>query len=61
MIPTKIISEIPFPIPLSVICSPSHIIKIVPAVMSMIHETAKSTGETSGDKILTPATFLLLS
>ena len=28
----KIIKDIPFPIPLSVICSPSHMMKAVPAV-----------------------------
>ena len=32
MIPIKIIKEIPLPIPRSVICSPSHIIKITPQV-----------------------------
>ena len=32
-IPAKIISEIPFPIPLWVICSPSHIKKTVPATI----------------------------
>jgi len=30
--PMKMISEIPFPMPRSVICSPSHITKIVPDV-----------------------------
>ena len=30
-IPEKIISEIPFPTPLRVICSPNHIKKVVPA------------------------------
>ena len=32
-IPAKIINEIPLPIPLCVICSPSHIKNIVPATM----------------------------
>ena len=32
IIPTKIIIEIPFPIPLSVICSPSHIKSAVPVI-----------------------------
>ena len=32
MIPAKMISEIPLPIPRSVICSPSHMMKQVPAV-----------------------------
>ena len=32
-IPAKIIKDIPFPIPLWVICSPSHIKKIVPATI----------------------------
>ena len=31
-IPAKMISEIPLPIPFSVICSPSHMMKAVPAV-----------------------------
>ena len=31
-IPAKMMREIPFPIPRSVICSPSHMIKAVPAV-----------------------------
>ncbi|MNR08404.1 hypothetical protein D3C85_1245570 [compost metagenome] len=31
-IPAKMIMEIPLPIPYSVICSPSHIKKAVPAV-----------------------------
>ena len=32
MIPTNIIIDIPFPIPLLVICSPSHIKSAVPAI-----------------------------
>ncbi len=39
MIPINIISEIPLPSPLSVICSPIHIINIVPDVRIMIVET----------------------
>jgi len=31
-IPAKMIRDIPFPMPFSVICSPSHIIKEVPPV-----------------------------
>ena len=31
-IPAKMMSEIPLPTPLSVICSPSHMMKIVPVV-----------------------------
>ena len=31
-IPAKMMSEIPFPMPRSVICSPSHMMKIVPVV-----------------------------
>ena len=30
--PAKMISEMPLPIPLSVICSPSHMMNIVPVV-----------------------------
>jgi hypothetical protein len=33
--PAKMISDIPLPIPRSVICSPSHIMKAVPAVSVM--------------------------
>ena len=61
IIPTKMISEIPLPIPRSVICSPSHIIKMVPAVISIIHDIVKRTGDTSGETMLTPATFLLFN
>ncbi len=32
MIPAKMISEMPLPMPRSVICSPSHMMKAVPAV-----------------------------
>ena len=35
-IPEKIIKDIPFPIPLDVICSPSHIKKVVPATKEII-------------------------
>ena len=31
-IPAKMIKDVPFPIPYSVICSPNHIINAVPAV-----------------------------
>ena len=34
--PTKMISETPLPMPLSLICSPSHIKKSVPATNEMI-------------------------
>ena len=36
MIPEKMISEIPFPIPRSVTCSPSHMINAVPDVRVII-------------------------
>ncbi len=42
MMPMKMISEIPFPIPRSVICSPSHIMNIVPDVRKMIVPKGKS-------------------
>ena len=35
-IPEKIIREIPFPTPLKVICSPSHIKKVVPATKEIV-------------------------
>ena len=40
-IPAKIIKEIPLPIPLCVICSPSHIKKIVPATIVVTVEILK--------------------
>ena len=40
-IPAKIIKEIPFPIPLCVICSPNHIKKIVPATIVVTVEILK--------------------
>ena len=42
-IPEKIINDIPFPTPLSVICSPSHIKKTVPATIVVTVETLKKT------------------
>ena len=36
-IPVKISSDMPFPMPRSVICSPSHMMKAVPAVSVMTH------------------------
>ena len=39
IIPTVINNEIPLPTPLSVIRSPNHIAKIVPAVNKIIEET----------------------
>ena len=41
-IPAKIINEIPLPIPLCVICSPSHIKKIVPATIVVTVEILKN-------------------
>ena len=40
IIPAKMIIEIPFPIPRSVICSPSHIKNIVP-VTRVIHAVTR--------------------
>ena len=40
-IPAKIINEIPFSIPLWVICSPNHIRKIVPATIVVTVEILK--------------------
>ena len=42
-IPAKIINEIPFPIPLCVICSPNHIKKIVPATIVVTVDILKKT------------------
>ena len=40
-IPENIIKDIPFPIPLCVICSPSHIKKIVPATKEITEVNLK--------------------
>ena len=40
--PEKIIKDIPFPIPLRVICSPNHIKKIVPATKVITVEVLKN-------------------
>ena len=42
MIPVKMISEMPFPIPLAVICSPSHIRNMVPPTSVTRHEIRKN-------------------
>ena len=42
-IPENIIREIPFPIPLWVICSPNHIKNIVPATIVVTVEILKKT------------------
>ena len=39
--PEKIINDIPFPIPLKVICSPNHIKKVVPATSEIVVVTLK--------------------
>jgi hypothetical protein len=44
IIPIIIIKEIPLPIPLSVILSPSHITNIVPAVRMIIADNCKESG-----------------
>ena len=41
-IPANIIKEIPFPIPLWVICSPNHIKKIVPATIVVTVDILKN-------------------
>ena len=43
IIPTYIIKEIPFPIPLCVICSPSHINSIVPPTSVTTQDTRKKS------------------
>jgi len=44
-IPAKMISEIPLPIPLSDICSPNHMIKVVPVVkVSMVNSLKPQPG-----------------
>jgi hypothetical protein len=39
--PAKISSDIPFPMPRSVICSPSHMTNIVPVVIVRTHINRK--------------------
>jgi hypothetical protein len=60
IIPTMIISEIPFPIPLSVIFSPSHITNIVPAVSIITDEIVKKVPpriNASGGRVLVRLTM----
>ena len=45
IIPTRIINEIPFPIPLSVIRSPNHLINILPAASTIVEETINNQPE----------------
>ena len=56
--PAKIISEIPFPIPLSLICSPSHMRKAVPAVstsiITMTENTLSSTMASLNSPMVSP-------
>ena len=63
-IPAKIINDIPLPMPRSVICSPSHMIKAVPAVrvITVINRNAhpgiKTTGAPPGALILSSPTLI---
>ena len=41
MMPTKMMSEMPLPMPRAVICSPSHIRNIVPPTSVMMHADAE--------------------
>ena len=54
-IPMKMIREIPFPIPLSVICSPSHMMKHVPAVRVRI--VIKRNGKPGSSTSVCPGAF----
>ena len=40
--PVKMSSDMPLPMPRSVICSPSHMMKAVPAVSVMMHSGTKA-------------------
>jgi hypothetical protein len=51
-IPEKIIKDIPFPTPLNVICSPSHIRKVVPATREIV---VVSLNDIPGSKTRDPA------
>ena len=62
--PAKMIREIPFPIPFSVICSPSHMIKAVPAVRVKTvinrnpHPGTITTGAPPGELMLSSPTLI---
>ncbi len=43
--PVKMSSDMPFPMPRSVICSPSHMMKAVPAVSVITHMGMKAARE----------------
>ena len=49
--PAKISSDMPLPMPRSVICSPSHMMKAVPAVRVMTHSGTKLAAR-NGDHVL---------
>ena len=49
MIPIIMISEIPLPIPLSVMRSPNHIINMVPAVRIIMADILEKVGEKASD------------
>ena len=61
IMPMKIMREMPLPIPRSVICSPSHIMNIVPAVRKTSVLSVKPKPWTSGGTMGTPAIFMLVS
>ncbi len=54
--PMKMMSEMPLPMPRSVICSPSHIMSMVPAVSTMIVLTMNPYPCTSSGTIGVPST-----
>ena len=55
-IPAKMMREIPLPMPLSVICSPSHMMKAVPAVRVIMvimrndHPGSRTTASPAGPR-----------
>ena len=61
MMPIKMMSEIPFPIPRSVICSPSHIMNIVPAVRNRTVLIVKANPWISKGTIGCPSSVRLVS
>ena len=58
--PAKMISEMPLPIPFSEICSPSHMMRAVPAV-SVIMVRSRKPHPGNGTSVAPPGSFMLSS
>jgi hypothetical protein len=61
--PAKMMSEIPLPIPRSLICSPSHMMKAVPVVIAItvkirnVHPGSRTTSPTAAKPVPAPPEF----